>query len=378
MKKRSRKKKVLRGITAEIDLGAASRNLASARKAADGQPLIAVVKADAYGHGAVELSRAFLQAGAGYLAVAFLSEAIELRESGCTAPVIVLFDRTDPESFIIHNLTPVIHDLKTARSLSNAAYKKGITLDVHVKVDTGMGRMGLENPDDISSIASLPNIRITGLMSHFSEADLADRGFMQEQIRLFTSIRDSLHSKGIRPLCHFANSAATLSSPEARFDAVRPGIILYGCSPFDSSVPMPEGFSDVMSIKAPVLTLRRISKGKPVSYGRTFITARDTLSAVVAAGYADGYPRSLSNTSCVLINGKRAPVMGRVCMDLIMADATDCGEVHESSEAVLLGRSGQEHITAQELALGAGTIPYEILLGFGRLARRSYITKTVV
>ncbi len=362
-----------RGLTAEIDLAAAGRNLAAVRRAAGGTPVIAVVKADAYGHGAVELGRAFQRAGAEALAVAFLHEALQLRESGISGPVIVLFDRTGPEEYFEYGLTPVVHDIKTALMLSDAATRRGTTLDIHVKLDTGMSRMGFEDPSGIYETASLRGLRISGLMSHFANADMADRDFSLEQLKKFNEVREGLMRKGISPACHIANSAAALSSSESRFDAIRPGIALYGCSPFEPGVAMPDGIKPVMSLTAPVLRLRRIPKGRPVSYGGTFITGRDTLAAVVAAGYADGLGRWASNRSAVLVNGKRAPILGRVCMDLAVADVTEAGEVDEFSDAVLMGRSGDEGITAEELAAEAGTIPYEILLRFGRLASRRFV-----
>lgn len=362
-----------RGITAEIDLGAAAHNFNALKETVNGLPVIAVVKADAYGHGAPEISRIFEQNGATALAVAFVSEARELRASGIKLPLMVLFDRTEIPSFFELGLTPVIHDSKTAGMFSKEASRRNTTLDVHLKVDTGMGRMGVEGLEEIEKITGLSNLKIAGLLSHLSEADLEDREFVKLQLRRFNEAKDLLLSKGLSPMCHIANSAAALSLQECRLDAVRPGLALYGSSPFgEERKDVPE-LRPVMQVKAKIASLRRLRKGQPVSYGRTFTTSRDTLSAVLAVGYADGYQRALSNNSAVLIRGKRAPVLGRVCMDLVVVDATDIPGVAEQDEAVLMGRDGQEHISAWELARGASTIPYEIMTSFGKMcSRRTY------
>lgn len=360
-----------RGLIAEIDLGAAAGNLNAVKRAVGNRPVIAVVKADAYGHGAVELARTFERAGASALAVAFVSEAAELREAGLRLPILVLFDNTDISRYFDLGLIPVIQDLKTAKAFSAEAGKRGSPVEVHLKADTGMGRLGFNSWEEMSPALELPNLKISGLMSHFSEADLADRQFMELQLKKFKEIRDSLKRalKGdyVPPLCHMANSAAIVSFEAAHLDAVRPGLMLYGVHPLNGEGRFP--VKPVMKVKARVLTARRLGKGRPVSYGRTFITGRDTLAAVLAAGYADGFPRSLSNRGHVLLNGKRAPVIGRVCMDLTIVDATDTGDVSPGDYAVLLG----DGIPAWEVADAASTIPYEILTSFGSRAGRVYL-----
>ena len=364
---------MLRGLTARIDLKAAMGNLERIARAAGGRPVIAVVKADAYGHGAVELSRAFIEAGATTLAVAFVSEARELRESGITAPILVLFDRSEIPAFFDLGLTPVIHDMKTAREFSEEAARRGRDLPVHVKIDTGMGRMGLERPADVSDLIKLPGIECVALMSHLSDADLADPLCSIRQVEKLNSAAADLFPKSIT--LHMANSAAVFSCPEAHMDAVRPGIALYGTSPFDDANDKHPGTSElepVMSVSAKVLTVRRVQKGNTISYGRTFTAERDTLAAVLAMGYADGYNRALSGQAHVLLRGQRARIAGRVCMDLTVADVTDIEGVSEGDEAVLLGRQGTEKITSHELAKMAGTIPYEILTSLGARARRVF------
>ena len=360
-----------RGLIARIDLRAARSNLKHISKAAGGRHVIAVVKADAYGHGAVELSRAFLEAGAQTLAVAFVSEAVRLREAGITSPMLVLFDRSDIKSFFDLDLTPVIHDMNTAEEFSRAAQHREKPIKVHVKVDTGMGRMGLEDPADLAKIAGLPGLEITGLMSHLSDADLADPECSLRQVERFQkSIAGFIEFKKI--LRHISNSAAVFRCPEAHMDAVRPGLSLYGISPFEDKPDGVEALRPVLSVSARILTIRRIPKGGTISYGRTYTAERDMLAAVLATGYADGYTRALSNRSHVIVRGRKVPVTGRVCMDLTMADVTGVEGVSESDEAVLLGSAGSEAITAWELARGAGTIPYEILTSLGTGAMRVY------
>ncbi|MGD2080392.1 MAG: alanine racemase [Nitrospirota bacterium] len=361
-----------RGVTAEIDLDAALGNLDAVRKSVKGLPVIAVVKADAYGHGAAELARLYEDAEVHALAVAFVSEAEEIREAGVKAPLLVLFDTTEPEKFMELGLTPVIHDLKAARAFSRVAEKSGRPLDVHLKVDTGMGRFGLVDERDVAEVLDMKGLKVIGLMSHFSEADLADADFVTIQLQRFNEFKDLLRKKGLSPLCHMANSAASLAYPGAHMDAVRPGLALYGVSPFEEGGPSSAALRPVMRAKARIVAVRKLAAGQPVSYGRTFITSRPTLAAAVAVGYGDGFGRILSNNADVLVGGKRAPVIGRVCMDIVMADVTEAGDFSEDDGAVLMGRGGDQEITARELAARASTIPYEILLNLGRNARRVY------
>lgn len=361
-----------RGITAEINLDAALENLDVLRKAVKGLPVIAVVKADAYGHGAAELARLYEDAEIHALAVAFVSEAEEVREAGIKAPLLVLFDNTEPDKFIELGLTPVIHNMKAARAFSREAEKAGSPLNVHLKVDTGMGRVGFVDESDIIEVLNMKELKVIGLMSHFSEADLDDADFVRAQLERFNDFKDLFYKKRLSPLCHIANSAASLAYPEAHMDAVRPGLALYGVSPFAEGGPSSPALRPVMRAKARIVAIRKLAAGQPVSYGRTFITSRPTLAAAVAVGYADGFGRMFSNNAEVIIRGKRAPVIGRVCMDIMMADVTEIRGVSEDDEAVLLGREGGEEITARELAEKASTVPYEILLNLGRNARKLY------
>lgn len=364
-----------RGALSEIDLQAIAHNLKEVKRVTKGLPVIAVVKADAYGHGGVEVSRVFEKQGVHSLATAFIGEAQRLREAGIRIPILVLFDCTDIKSFFSYNLIPVIHDLRTLKAFSKEAGKRECTIDVHIKVDTGMGRMGFTSEKDALKVVQFSNINITGLMSHFSEADLSDIGYAQMQLNKFLEVKTCFNKKGLRPLCHMANSAATVNLRDSHLDAVRPGLMLYGCSPFKGHM---EGMKGI-HLKAPhtvfttVLALRELKKGQPVSYGRTFITTRKTLAGVLSVGYADGYPRALSNKGYVILKGKLASVIGRVCMDLIVVDVTDIRGVREGDKAILLGSEGKITISAWELAEKAGTIPYEILTSLSGRAEKIYV-----
>ncbi len=406
-----------RGVTAEIDLNNLSVNLQTIKDISVGRSIIAVVKADAYGHGAVAISKRLVKEGVQYLAVAFTEEAHELRDSGIDAKIIVLFDPDIKDIFSL-NLIPVISDIKTASALSKEAIRRGCKINVHIKVDTGMGRLGIiDNPvKEILEIANLSNIYINGIMSHFSDADLTDTSFSKEQSKRLSSLKAELLNRGLKiGMFHMANSAALTALPESHFDAVRPGLMLYGYSPITSnklkvtsneksdssqyqsvkvsklqsnkdSDALTLGNSDtslvtrhsllplqpVMTVKAKILALRKLPAGTPISYGRTFITKRDSLIGVITVGYADGFSRRFSNNADMLVRGKRVPVVGRVCMDLTMIDLTEIKHVEEGDEAVIIGKQGSEFIGADELALRADTIPYEILTSLGNNAKKGY------
>ncbi len=389
-----------RGAIAEVDLNAIAHNLKVLKKIAKKQQVIAVVKADAYGHGAIEVSKRLIKEGVSSLAVAFTGEAIQLRNAGITAPIIVLFDCNDIEDFFDFNLIPVIHNVRTASAISQKAIEKRKKIKVHVKVDTGMGRVGLCGNsiiDDLLSISDMEGLEIIGIMSHFSDADLQDRSYAYIQLEKFNKIRETLFKKINKKICsHIANSAAILTFEESHLDAVRPGIMLYGYSPTGQNKPSfthyplnsdsrtlnPElrtpnselmNLIPAMKVKTEILCIRTLPSGSTISYGRTYITKRQSILGVLPVGYADGYNRLFSNNAEVLVRGMRVPVVGRVCMDLTMIDLTDVKDVNERDEVVLLGQQGNESITAYELADKAGTIPYEILTSLGNFSRKEYI-----
>ena len=378
-----------RGAAAEINLSAIAYNLQSVRKIVKNRPVIAVVKADAYGHGAVEVSKKLFEENVSFLAVAFTGEAIELREAGIKSPIIVLFDTGYIKEFFDFKLIPVIYNLDTASSLSAEAKKKNIIIKVHVKIDTGMGRLGLSGNhivNDLIKISEMEGIELAGLLSHFSEADLSDRSYAVLQLKRFNKIRETISKILKRKIfSHIANSAAVLTFEDAHLDAVRPGLMLYGYSPINQKSEVfpptelrttsPEliNLMPAMKIKTKILCIRKVPSGTPISYGRTFITKRPSRIGVLPLGYADGYSRFFSNNAEVLVKGRRVPVVGRICMDLTMIDLTDVKGVKENDEIVIMGKQGDESITAQELAYKANTIPYEILTSLGNKSKRIYV-----
>jgi alanine racemase len=392
-----------RGAVAEINLSAIAHNLKTVYRSVKERPVIAVVKADAYGHGCLEVSKRLIKEGISFLAVAYTGEAIYLRGAGITAPIIVLFDCEDINNFFDFDLLPVIHTSTAASALSREARKRGTTIKVHVKVDTGMGRLGLHGKHvikDIINIADMEGVELAGLMSHFSDADLSDTSFAEIQLKEFNVIRDALYKKLNRNIfSHMANSAAVLNFEDAHLNAVRPGLMLYGYSPLSQNtpslthplrggrqrrdgdseswtkIPEPTTLMPAMSVKTKILYIRNIPPGYPISYGRTYVTKRKSTIGVLPLGYADGYNRLFSNNGVVLVRGKRVPVVGRVCMDLTMVDLTEIRDVREGDEVIVLGQQGNETITAYELAQRAQTIPYEILTSLGSHSKKKYIHK---
>lgn len=360
---------------AEVCLSAIAHNLQAVQKVVKNRPVIAVVKADAYGHGAVEVSKRLLKKGISCLAVAYTGEAKELRDAGIKVPIIILFDCEDIGDYFDFNLVPVVYTLDTASALSSEARKRGTVIKIHVKIDTGMGRLGINGDcaiEDLTKISEMPGVEITGLLSHFSEADLLDRSYAILQLERFNAIREAVSKRlKIKILSHIANSAAVLTFEDAYLDAVRPGLILYGYAPFiQQSNPT---IIPAMTVKTRLLCIRSLPCGTPISYGRTFVTKRQSRIGVIAIGYADGYSRFFSNKGEMLVRGMRVPVVGRVCMDLTMVDLTDVMGAEENDEVIILGKQGNELITADELASKANTISYEILTSLGSKSKRVYV-----
>lgn len=358
----------MKRVSAEIDLQALSHNLNEVRRCVGKRLIIPIVKANAYGHGIIEVSRHLIRNGIKMLGVAFVEEAIKLRDAGIDSSIIVLFERDNIDAFLRYKLIPTIFDLQTAKRFSIEAYKQNTVLPIHVKIDTGMGRIGIDTSiaeKSIHEIMRLRNIRVEGLMSHLSSADLEDREFTLQQIEGFKKIVGSLKKKGITfKFLHIANSAGITKFPESHLNAVRPGIMLYGYGG--------DNLKPVLTLKSKILHLKTVPPNTPISYGRTFITKRRSLIATLPIGYADGYNRRLTNHGEVLINGRRAPVIGRVCMDTTMVDVTDIPDIDIDSEAILIGSSGKERITAEEIAHKIGTIPYEVLTSIGERVERVY------
>jgi alanine racemase len=358
----------LKGVVtwAEIDLDAISYNVAAFKRHVGGRvKLIAVVKANAYGHGAVPVARAMLSAGAEMLAVHRAIEGVELRKAGIDAPILIM-GYTPPdgaELVAAWQLSPSLVTIEFARALSSHAEALGRRVPVHVKVDTGMSRYGLlpgEVVGFLQSIRSFPGLELEGIFTHFATADWSDQTYIRQQLSTYLQVLDSVHQAGFDfPLIHAANSAATMKFPQAHFDAVRPGIALYGMNPSGEWAPVFE-IHPALTLKSKVSRVRWLEAGAGVSYGRTYITSKPTLAALVPVGYGDGFHRILSNKGIVLIRGKRLPVIGRVCMDQFVVDASELPEIQQDDEVVIIGEQQGQRIRAEEVAELAGTINYEI------------------
>lgn len=363
---------------AEIDLNSFSHNLKLIRlKVGRDKKIISIIKADAYGHGAVEIAKRASVSGADMLGVSTVGEGIELREAGIESPILVLggCPKEDVEWIVSYNLKSIIYSLDAVLGLSKEAERRSKIVDVHIKVDTGMERIGIK-PQNIrefvGKISSLKNINIEGILTHFATAYEVNREFTERQIKIFKGVIDELMQDGYSfPYIHASNSAAIVNYPESYFNTVRPGIILYGSTPFDFAV---EDFSikPVMSWKTSIVHLHNTPEKTGISYGRRFVTKRDSIIATIPVGYADGYSRSLSNKVQMLIGGRRVNQVGTICMDMCMIDVTDLPDVKDGDEVVLIGRQGNEEIRVEEIASLAGTIPYEIFCSIGRRVRRVY------
>ncbi len=375
----------LRPAWVEVDLDAIARNTRRVVAMANGAEVVAMVKANAYGHGAIEVSRATLGAGASWLGVVALGEGIELRRAGITAPILVL-GYTPPHWMryaVEHRITPTIASLETARAFADAARAVGAPARVHIKIDTGMSRLGVtpEETLDFARAVGALGIEIEGALTHFSMADTPDafevegwgRAFTQQQLERFQRALDALERAGIHVRYrHCANSPAVINLPASRFNLVRVGILLYGLDP-SPEVPRPPGFVPALTFKTEVASVRDVPIGAYVGYGCTFRAERPTRLAVIMVGYADGFRRKPRNYGQVLVRGARAPIVGRVCMDQTMVDVTDIPGVQVGDEVVLIGRQGAEEIRAEEVAERLGTNNYETVTTISARVERRYL-----
>ncbi|HEY1011652.1 MAG TPA: alanine racemase [Herpetosiphonaceae bacterium] len=354
-----------RPTTLRIDLDALAHNARRLREIA-GVPLLAVLKADAYGHGAIRAARTVLLNGAHGLAVATLGEALALRGADIAAPILIL-GYTPPwqsQDAVRQNITCTVFDAQTLQALNSVAGELGRVCAVHVKVDTGMARLGLapeETPAFLRLAADLPHIRVEGIFTHFATADAEDPGYLRQQAARWDGLLAELASAGLRPpQAHAANSAALLHHGATRYDLARAGIALYGLQP-SPHAPLPADFQPVMSFHTEVAQVREVPAGTAVSYGCTFVTERPSRIATLPVGYADGFRRAPQPWREVLIGGRRAPIVGRVCMDYAMADVTDGPPVRRGDPVVLIGQQGGERISAEDVADWLGTINYEVV-----------------
>ncbi len=360
----------------EVDLDAIRRNLlAVSGLLSPSTQLMSVVKADAYGHGAEAVARTALSAGASWLAVATLEEGVHLRGQGIEAPILLFgpaISKEEVEAVALHRLEPTVSSLEQARRFSEAGLGE---IRIHVKVDTGMSRLGAAWDEThllLRALRELPNVVAAGLYSHFATADSPDLTVAYRQIQRFRELVRALESQGTRPpLVHLANSAATLGVSGAHFDLVRIGLAQYGISPAphlrDTVILRP-----ALAVRARVVFVKTVPDETGVSYGHTFRTGRQTRLATVAAGYADGVPRALSNRIDLLLRGRRVRQVGTITMDQCLIDVSDVPEAAEGDTITLLGQDGPETIGVGEWAERLGTIPYEILTGLSPRLRRIY------
>lgn len=354
------------------------------KRAGAGIPVMAMVKADGYGHGMVMAAKAFSQAGCTTFGVAELREAVLLRQAGVGGDIYVTigFAREDAELMFQYHLTPVIYTIEAANALSLKAGALDKEIEVHIKVDSGMSRLGIF-PADLQTfsdtVANLPGIKIAGVMSHFPESDNPASQSTAKNFQLFAGACSTLKNR-FGGICHIANSAAVLNFPDTRCDMVRAGIALYGYHPAghsgidgDLDAQNERGLLPAMSFSSKILQVKTVPAGTGISYGHTFTTERQTRLAVLPVGYEDGYARVLSNRGKVLVHGLRVPILGRVCMNMCMIDVTDIKDVEAENEVVLLGKQGQESITADDIAKEMGSISYEVLCLLGNNNQRQYI-----
>ncbi len=367
-------------IYAKIDLGAVAHNIKIIKEKIGTSKLMLIVKADAYGHGALALAKAF-EKEADYFAVAEMGEAMELRAGGVRAPILIL-GYTSPslyETALAHDITLTLFTLNGARALSEVCERTGKTARVHFAVDTGMGRIGWQvceqSADEAAEAASLHGICAEGIFSHFATADLAQSSFAEEQRAQFERFLRMLETRGVSiPIKHMNNSAGIVKFAE-QYDMVRAGIVLYGLYPSENvkeAAGAAFALRPAMELITHIAHVKELEAGKPISYGSTYVTTRKTRVATLPVGYADGYPRALSGKGEVLVHGVRCPILGRVCMDQMMVDVSAVPEAKTEDSVVLVGRDGAEFISAEEIAAHADTITYEFICGVAKRVPRIY------
>ncbi|WP_026883734.1 alanine racemase [Clostridium akagii] len=377
--------KHVRPVFAEVDLDNLSFNLMGIKKCTKDAEMIGVVKADAYGHGAVDIVPTLLENGVTRLAVAVISEAVELRSAGISVPIMILgyTPMILTEDIFKYGIEPTVFSYEYVKELSKLAEKDHIDVKVHIAVDTGMGRIGFlpneESVEDVYKISKLPNIVIEGLFSHFATSDERDKEYSNIQLEKYKWFLQRLEDKGISiRVKHIANSAAIMDLPNTNFQAVRPGIILYGYYPSEEVKKDNLKLKPVMTLKTNVIHVKKLKKGNYISYGRTFQCQRDSVIATIPVGYADGYSRLLNSKAKVIIKDKFAPVVGRICMDQCMIDITDIKDVKVGDEVILMGQSENCKFNADDMAEILGTINYEIICMISKRVPRVYIKNNKV
>lgn len=375
--------KALRPAWVEIDLKNLDYNIKNIqKKIGKNTELIGVIKADAYGHGSIKVAEILKNNHVKTFAVASLTEAITLRDNGFTEEEIIILGITPPlyaDTIVQYNLTPVICTLDSAAAISASAQASGKTIWGLLKIDTGMGRIGyrLEDPSaipEIRKISSYDGLKIKGTISHFATSDSIDKSYAHIQEEQYNKFYKELAEAGIDiPKRTFANSAAIMELPDSHYDAVRAGIVLYGCYPSDEVDKSQLELKPVMSVKATITYLKEIPEGASVSYGREYIAKRKSKIATLTLGYADGYPRPYSSVGKVIVNGQFAPIAGNICMDQCMIDVTDIPDVEVGDQVIIMGSDGTNTILADDIAAATGTINYEIICAFGQRLPKIYL-----
>lgn len=365
---------------AEVDLDAIAHNIKEIRKITNPDVgIMAVVKADAYGHGFLEVTKTLLENGADRLAVAVLREGVQLRSRGVTVPILILGASGEEtvEDLINHNITPSVFTYEFAKALSYEAEKQEKVTKIHIKVDTGMSRIGFlagDNNDEIAEeilrISRLPYIEIEGIFSHFATSDEADGEYTLLQYNRFMDVCNMLEGRGLHiPIKHICNSAGIMMYPQMHLDMVRPGVILYGMYPSEEVDKKKLNLIPAMTLKSTITHIKEIEAGRGVSYGREYITDKTTKIATVPIGYADGYLRKLAKEGKMIVNGEKVPIIGRICMDQCMIDVTNVHNIDKGDEVIIFGREG---VTADDLARWLETINYEVSCVIGRRIPRIY------
>lgn len=371
---------MIRPTWAEVNLDSIAHNVREFRKILPANTkIMAAVKADGYGHGAVQTARQALAAGADYLAVASVEEGVELRLAEIDAPILILgYTPPDASAEVIRwDLVQTIFLHEQVEAFMKASQDIGRPARVHVKVDTGMGRLGLQAEaaaDFIESVAKQEQLVLEGVFSHFATADEADQAYAKEQLARWKKLMEQLEQRGIQiPLRHIANSAAAIEFPEAAYDMVRIGIALYGYYPSKDVTRSSVELRQAISLKSQIVYLKPLPKGAGVSYGATRVERDEAVIATVPVGYADGYSRLVAGKAHVLVHGQRVPVIGRICMDQLMIDVTDVDNVRIGDEVVLYGGQGESFISVDEVAEWMGTISYEVTCLLGKRVPRKYV-----
>lgn len=376
-------KEAIRPVWAEINLSNLDYNIKSIKeKVGADKQIIGVIKADGYGHGSVMCANVLRENGVKTFAVATLQEVITLRNAGAKEEIIMLGLTPDmyADTIVEYDITPVVCDSANAKAISDAAEKAGKTVFGLVAVDTGMGRIGYladeieTSVEDIKKIAALPNFKIKGMFSHMSTADAADKTFSHEQESKYLAFYEALTKAGVHvPMRTLANSASIMELPSIYFDAVRPGIILYGCYPSNEVDKNQLSIKPVMSIKANIVHLKDVPENFSVGYGRKYISEKPARIATIALGYADGYPRPYSAQAKVIVNGVVCPIAGNICMDQCMIDVSNVPNVKVGDEVIVMGSDGINTILADDIAEATGTINYEICCAFGQRLPKVYV-----